>query len=350
MTHGGTRPGESGFDVETPFAAVALCERPVVALTAWLTRALVYCAGTGRILQLVTPPASRLTVPLVAALRETGARWVVYDPDRRAYYDGMCGVPMRFDDGAFRHDDPLAAAAPGGPEPSRPVVATAYAAPPPPTGRHLRVRLEVKHEANSWTRIGGPIETLFQTLTGRPPAGWGPVEPVDREWRTTDLTRFCREEVPTHSWVTVTGPGDLPAMALLEVTRVADGVQESIDVTVGYPLPDQPPLDELAGLTDRLAGAHQLSWLYAETCLGRLDLTRPAHAEGIPLPIALAIGPGVTGPVPAGTTVALPPRVRIGPAQRPTDWYQLSRGDSPAGWEALIALLTGIKTGTSGLT
>jgi hypothetical protein len=325
-------PDELDVDVSTAAAAVALHDTPVVALTARLSRIMTACAPAGRELQLVTPPTTRLTLPLVSLLDDTGSHWVVYDPDVPEYYDGMSGLPMSWRDGAFRYfGDPA-----GAPD-REPPAARAYAGPPPPSGRQLRLRFEVSHEATGWTRLGGALEAVFRALTGQPPVGWGLNEPVSQLWRTSELTRFARDEVPTHCWVSVVGCGDRPAIGTLEVTRVASGLTETVDLAVGFPLPVEPPLESLAGLADTLARGHRLAWLYAETRLGRCDLTRPAHAEGVPLPVGLALGPegpeltSSGGVSPAGW---LPPN-RIGPPQRPTMWYPLSRGDSLVGWENL---------------
>jgi Family of unknown function (DUF6177) len=326
-------PEELGVDQVTPAAVVVLCERPVVPLSAWLARVVVATAASGRAVQLVTPTTSRLTMPLVSLLQDADSTWVAHDPNRTEYYDGMSGVPMAWQGDAFQYLYPVD---------GEPRVAAGYANPPPPTGRHLRLRFEVRHAATAWTSIGGAVDVVCRALTGQPPAGWGFSEPVSRAWRAADLTAAARDTAP-HGWLIMVGAGDRPAVGAVEVTRVADGVQETAELLLGYPEPVAPPVAELAGLADALAREHRLTFLYAETRLARPDLTRPAHAEGVPLPVGLAIGPGP--PDLAGTALDedIPPPVRIG-SEGSTLWYRLSDGDSIAGWARLGALVEAIRT------
>ncbi|HZA80953.1 MAG TPA: DUF6177 family protein, partial [Actinomycetes bacterium] len=87
-------------DVVTGRVAVVLQDRPVVPLTAWLADAARQCAGSGRGLQVVTPPGSRLTTPLRFALDGPDTRWVVRDGGGSCH-DGLTGRLLHWDGGAF---------------------------------------------------------------------------------------------------------------------------------------------------------------------------------------------------------------------------------------------------------
>jgi hypothetical protein len=318
-------PDLPGVDLRTRTTAVVLCDRTVVPLSEWLSEVLIACAATGLALQLVTPPSSRLTMPLVEVLRDAGYTWVVRD--RGEYYDGMNGVPVSWQDDAFH---PLT-------DPSGPSVSRGFAGPPRPDGRQLRLRFEVAHTVGRWTTIGGAFETACRALTGAPPSGWGLTEPVDQVWRTVDITTFARDQVPNHSWLIAVGAGTAgeSMIGTIEVVRTEMGVLETVELSIGYPASVDLPLAALRDLVDSLAKSQVLTFLYAETRLARHDLTRPAYAQGWPRPVGLAVGPEGQTWLPVDD----PTGVRIGSPQRPTTWYPLSQGDSLLGWDQLADVL-----------
>jgi hypothetical protein len=323
----GSDPDMPGVDLCTPTTAVVLCNRTVVPLTEWLSEVLIACSPTGRELQLVTAPTSRLTLPLVQVVRDAGYTWVVHDRERGEYYDGLTGVPMSWQDDAFyRRVDP-----------SGPKVAEGFAGPPPPDGRQLRLRFEIQHAADSWTMLGGAFEAACRALTGQPPAGWGTAEPVDQPWQTADITAFARDHVPTHCWLIAVGASTdgRSLIGTIEATRVDTGVLETVDLCIGYPASTQPPLAALPELVESLAHRYTMTFLYAETRLARHDLTRPAYGEGLPLPVGLAVGPAGQKWLPADDSSG----VRFGPPHRATTWYALSQGDSLLGWDRLADVL-----------
>lgn len=319
---------EPNIGMLTDNSAVVLCDQPLVPLSNWFLGILHACAKTGRRLYLVTPPTSRLTLPTVSVLLAATGRWVVHDHASAQYYDGLWGPTVAWRDGVF---EPTEVA-----EEEQVSVSERFRAAAPPTGRQLRLCFEVQHAASRWTTLGGAVEALCRAFGGAPPAGWGPAEPVTRLWRASELTAFAREQAPTSCAVILVGGGDRPCVGTLEVTRTPGGVSETAELVFGYPRSEQAPVERLRPTIDTLACAHNLSWLYAETRLARADLTRPAHAEGLPIPVGLAVGSEV--PPPSGAESG-PVPYPIGRSERPTVWYELSEGDSLAGWTALSRVI-----------
>ncbi|WP_277819702.1 DUF6177 family protein, partial [Streptomyces silvensis] len=69
-------------DILTESTAVLLADRPVLPLTAWLSDAIRATADSGRALHIVTPPETRLSLPLRDALTGPPNRWVVQHPQK----------------------------------------------------------------------------------------------------------------------------------------------------------------------------------------------------------------------------------------------------------------------------
>lgn len=315
----------------TEKATLVRSDRPLMPMTRWLLGSMIACLDSGRNLQLLTPSNSRLTMPLASFLVAAGNSWVVHDRDTDQYYDGFSGLVLTWRDGAF---EPVADSADGVAP-----VSEQFRPPLPPAGRQLRLCFEVQHAASRWTRLCGAIETLCCAFAGAPPAGWGTAEPVTELWRPSELTAFARDRVPTHCGVILVGEGERPCIGTLEVTRTADGVSETVELAFGYSSPEQPPLDRLAATIDALASEFHLAWLYAETRFARPDLTLPAHLEGLPIPLGVAIGPEGASPAGVHTRSTAPMAQPIGRPERPTVWYELSAGDSLDGWAALSTVM-----------
>src|SRR5690606_29244416 len=92
--------GQPVVDVLTDTTSVVLADRPVLALTTWLSEVLRGTAESGRALQIVTPPHVRVSAPARATLLQVPNRWVVQEPEQ-GYYDGLSGAVLRWRDGAF---------------------------------------------------------------------------------------------------------------------------------------------------------------------------------------------------------------------------------------------------------
>ncbi|CAM5237081.1 hypothetical protein SVIOM74S_09310 [Streptomyces violarus] len=159
--------GAPAVDVLTDSTAVVIQDRPLVAMTSWLSDALRTAATADRALQIVTPPSARLTLPTRTALRGVPNRWVVQDPEH-GYYDGLSGAVLHWKDGSFIpvHDEQGATR-----------VAEAFT-PTPDTGdRQLILTLRTRQPAEENLALGHALEAAFQHLTGAPPAGWSTPNP-----------------------------------------------------------------------------------------------------------------------------------------------------------------------------
>src|SRR5207249_3937854 len=67
--------------------------------TKWLADGLRVCGETGRGLQIVTPPTSRITMPLRLVLTGPSSRWVVRAEG--GYHDGLTGATLGWDGESF---------------------------------------------------------------------------------------------------------------------------------------------------------------------------------------------------------------------------------------------------------
>ncbi|MQY04445.1 DUF6177 family protein [Actinomadura macrotermitis] len=301
----------STVDALTDKSMVVLQDRPVVALSAWLADAARECAGTGRTLRLVTSLESRLTLPLRAMAAAGGVQWVVRHGD--SYYEGLTGRPLRWDGAAFVPVPEARDYAPG--------FTTRPAA---PVGMRLSLVQHVRHGADG--DLGGPVVRLLQLLTGKPPLGWGPAEPLENPWRPDRFTEYVRGRAAAQ--VIVAGDGPRPAQATAAFGAVEGGVTEATTVTVGYAPEDPPPLRHLPSLVASLAADRPPASLFVQLTPGRADLTTEPRWTGAAAPVAMAVAGEVAGP--AGL-----PAQRIGPMTL----FTLGDGRSPDGWQRHQALL-----------
>lgn len=286
-------------DALTDRAMIVLQDRPVVAFSAWLADVLRVGGETGRRLQVVTPPATRVTVPLRLILSGPNATWVVRDGG--GYYDGLSGVPLHWDGAMF------------GPVPDATTHAPGYTTPPDqPVGAQLTLTFRVRG-----TRLGVAAEEVCRALTGEPPAGWGTAEPVIRVWRTEDLADFFAERGSRPTWLTVVGAG---LVGTLLVSATPDGLDESVTLVLGYLDPGQVPIARLPDVAGGL-GAGLVSF-FAQLAPGRADLTTAPRWLGPPGPV----GMGVTG------AASSPPGL-LGRPIGPVTWYDLGDGRDQDGWQ-----------------
>jgi Family of unknown function (DUF6177) len=318
-------------DVVTGRVAVVLQDRPVVPFSAWLADAVRVCAGSGRGLQVVTPPHARLTTPLRFALDGPDTRWVVRDAHGHTCYDGLSGRRLEWDGEAFV---PI----PANRDPAPPL-APEFADRSGTPGRQLVLEVRLRHPATATARLGGALEALCAVLTGEPPRGWGTAEPATEPWDRKELTAFARRRAPAPTLLVVVGGGRRPAVGTVRVARAAAGVDETVNLVVGGP--DEAPLDALPEVAEALATAEPLVSMLAQVCPGRTDATWEPRLAGLPVPVGLAVGADEVAHLGLDHALAAPVPLarRVGAQDRPAVWFQLGDGTTPAGWDRLAAVL-----------
>ncbi|MFF1482408.1 DUF6177 family protein [Streptomyces sp. NPDC058301] len=265
-------------DIQTDRVSVVVQDRPVIALTTWLSNALAETATQGRALQLVTPPTSRLTLPTRAALAFGPHRWVVQHPET-GHYDGLRGARLHWNDAAFTEGS--------GPD-GTPRVAAPFTAPagaPTPEGeRQLAFSLRTVHVATADLVLGAVLEAAWQHLTGAPPTGWGTAEPVNLPWSKRELTELARTRaqkgLPT--FLIALGTPEQPAIATTQIVPTPAGIEEHTTLALGYGPDDAVPLETLPELTKHLTARHNLTAVLATLRPARRDLTATPHAENPP--------------------------------------------------------------------
>ncbi|MFC5184013.1 DUF6177 family protein [Actinomadura harenae] len=312
----------STVDALTERAMIVLQDRPVVPLSAWLVDALADAARSGRAVQLVTPPESRITLPLRLGAAASGPHWVVRDGD--AYYEGLSGRPMRWNGAAFEPVPDARDYAPG--FTSRPAG---------PVGAQLGLTYRVRHGAAD-PEVGGTAQRMLQLLTGKAPLGWGTAEPVAEPWRPDRLTEHVRNRESAR--VIVAGDGPRPAQAVCDFTAAGGGaVNEATTVTVGYAPQDPPPLAHLPQLVGAIAADRPVASLLVQLTPGRADLTTEPRWTGTASPVALAVAGAVSSP--QGI-----PGQQVGPPRAPMTLFPLGDGRSAEGWQRHRRLLQHLQT------
>ena len=319
-------------DVLTDTTAVVIQDRPLIAMTSWLSDALRTAATADRALQIVTPPTARLTLPTRTALRGLPNRWVVQDPEH-GYYDGLSGAVLHWKNGTFT---------PVQDEQGATRVAEAFV-PAPDTGdRQLILTLRTRHPADENLVLGRALETAFRHLTGAPPAGWSTAEPVNLPWSTRQLTDLARARAPRPTWLVAVGHPDRPALAAVRVLRTPAGVEEDITLALGYGSDETPPLDAIEELATALDTEHGLVTLLTTVRAARCDLTVPPSLEAPPLPVSFTLGSaeaGAIGQARAGhPPLGLMP-TRLGLAGKPALHYPLCDGTDRDAWSTFQRLI-----------
>lgn len=154
---------QPAIDVLTGKVAVVIQDRPVVAMTAWLSDAFRAAAEAGLGLQIVSPAGTTLSPAVRDALGGWPSRWIVQD-ERDGYYDGLTGAVLRWQDGAF---DPVLS--PDATEDdARTPVAAAYQEVHDTGDRQLGLTFRMMHPADERLVLGGGLETVWRELTGEP--------------------------------------------------------------------------------------------------------------------------------------------------------------------------------------
>ncbi|CAM5539166.1 hypothetical protein GCM10010329_28190 [Streptomyces spiroverticillatus] len=338
---------QPAVDVLTDQVAVVIQDRPVIAMTAWLSGALTATAAQGLGLQIVTPPGTALSPAVRPSVSRAPSRWVVQD-EECGYYDGLTGAVLSWRQGMFR---PV----PGeeGPETETPEtaqsapVANAFRQVAETGERQLTLSFRTVHPADDRLVLGGPLEAVFQALTGRPPAGWGTAEPANSPWSLRQLTDLARSRAPEPTWFVVTGAPDRPALATLRVHRTTAGVEQDMTVTFGYGADEHPPLDALPAAAEALATRHHLVSLLAQIRKAPRDLAVRPRFEPPGAPAGFAVGPDEVRAMPGDrarrTPLATAP-LPLGPATRPGLYYPFRADPADlSGWQDLARLLTHLK-------
>jgi hypothetical protein len=335
-----TAGAHPAVDAVTPRAMVVLQDRPVVAFNQWLAEALRVCGVSGRGLQIVTSAGSRLSLPLRLVLTGPSSLWVVRDD--AGYYDGLTGRPLLWDGGAYVPVPDARDYAPG---------YLSRSAEPP--GAQLTLTFRVRRGQGEL--LGGAAGHLCQSLTGRPPVGWGTAEPAANLWNLEEMTRLFRQRSPRATWLALVGGGPLgqgaqeaqsdggtPAgghrrtvIGTMLLSAAQGGAEEAVTLAVGFPPDDPPPVSALPTLIGAVAAEHGLASLFAQLSPGRADLTTEPRWMGSPAPIGMAVGAEMgIGPGPADI-----PGQPIGDPRSPSMWFALGDGRSPDGWRRYEQLM-----------
>jgi len=245
-------------DVLTPKASVLLQDRAVVPLLGWM-------APEGRALQVVTPPTSRLTLPLSLALAGPDDRWVVADGD--GFYDGLTGHHLRWDGECF------------GADPQRPGHAPAFTAgSESASGGQLFLSLESRVPQGE--QLAAALAQVCQSVLGYPPTGWGRTEPAGRRW---DRARFTEALGGRGGRAVVVCSAGM--VATTSVVPLQDGSHlEQSTIVIGFADPSTVPVPQMSGIVARLPGVTAAS---AQVRFGRPDLTVEPRWTGAPVPIQL---------------------------------------------------------------
>jgi hypothetical protein len=328
--------GLPAVDVLTDSTAVVLADRPVIALTSWLSEVLRAASGSRRALQIVTPPDVRLSPAARTTLAQVPNRWVVQDPDC-GYYDGLSGAVLRWQDGTFTP----ALTADG-----KSTVAQSFTATGPSAERQLHVAFRTRHAADPNLLLGGALETAWRTLTGAPPAGWGTAEPVNLPWSPRQLTDLAHERAPQATHLVSVGAPDRPAVGTFRVTRTGAGVEEDVHLTLGYGADEDLPLDAVQGLAQSLVGEHGLVTMLVSVRRAGRDLMTPPRLEAPPVPFAFTLGPDdvrAIGLDHAGRPPGARRPGRRGAPPRPALHYPLGDGSDPQSWTTFQQLTQHLK-------
>ncbi|MGI5481574.1 DUF6177 family protein [Streptomyces lavendofoliae] len=308
-------------DVLTPRAAVVLQDRPVVAATTWLTDLMQSTVPSGRELQIVTPPGTRLTLPTRSLLAKVPARWVVQDPEC-GYYDGLTGAVLHWHEDRFTE----ATTADG-----RIPLADAFRTGAPARDeQQLHLSIRTIHPATDGLLLGGALEAAWQTLTGTTPAGWSTAEPVNLPWSSRQLTELARTRAQkgASTWLVAVGALDRPAIATCRVIHTPAGIEEHIALALGCTTDRIAPLDVLPELAETLATRHNLTSMLTHLRPARADLTTPPHHESPPVPLSFTLGPDAVHTIGRAQAESLedPRPMRLGSAVRPALHYVLGDG------------------------
>ncbi|WP_406371773.1 DUF6177 family protein [Streptomyces sp. NBC_01550] len=333
---------QPAIDALTDKVAVVIQDRPVVAMTAWLSDAFRATADAELGLQIVTSPGTTLSPAVRNSLTGWPSRWVVQD-ERDGYYDGLSGAVLRWQNGMFA---PVEAADATPDDPRTPVAASfkEFA----DTGeRQLAISFRTVHPADDRLVLGGALEAVWRELTGNPPAGWGTAEPANLPWSLRQLTDVAHDRSPAPTWVVVVGGPDRPGLATVRISRTTGGVEEDVTLAFGYGAGEEPPVDALPRVAEILATRHHLQSMLIQIRKARRDLAVPPRFEGPGVPVAFVLGAEEVRAMPGDRARRTPlsePPVQLGPKTRPALYYPLPGDPSDlSGWQDFERLMRHLK-------
>ncbi|MFF3791133.1 DUF6177 family protein [Streptomyces sp. NPDC001981] len=333
---------QPAIDALTDKVAVVIQDRPVVAMTAWLSDAFRATADAELGLQIVTSPGTTLSPAVRNSLTGWPSRWVVQD-ERDGYYDGLSGAVLRWQNGMFA---PVEAADATPDDPRTPMAASfkEFA----DTGeRQLAISFRTVHPADDRLVLGGALEAVWRELTGNPPAGWGTAEPANLPWSLRQLTDVAHDRSPAPTWVVVVGSPDRPGLATVRISRTTGGVEEDVTLAFGYGAGEEPPVDALPRVAEILATRHHLQSMLIQIRKARRDLAVPPRFEGPGVPVAFVLGAEEVREMPGDRARRTPlsePPVQLGPKTRPALYYPLPGDPSDlSGWQDFERLMRHLK-------
>ncbi|MGI5425823.1 DUF6177 family protein [Streptomyces sp. CA-179760] len=334
---------QPAVDVLTDKVAVVIQDRPMVAMTAWLSDAFRAVANAGLGLQIVTPAGTRLSPAVRGSLPGWPSRWVVQD-EQDGYYDGLTGAVLRWSNGLFvTVDSPEAT-----PEDPRTPIASSFQQGTDDTGeRQLAISFRAVHPADDRLVLGGAVEAVWQEVTGEPPAGWGTEEPANLPWSLRQLTDVAHERAPEPTWLVVVGTPERPGLATVRITRTQAGVEEDVTMVFGYGPGEQVPTDSVVAAAEALATRHDLQSMLVQVRRARRDLSVPPRFEGPGVPYAFVLGAEEVREMPGDrarrTPLAEAPR-ELGPKTRPALYYAFPGNPSDlSGWQDFERLMRHLK-------
>ncbi|MFE7329006.1 DUF6177 family protein [Streptomyces sp. NPDC057565] len=333
---------QPAIDALTDKVAVVIQDRPVVAMTAWLSDAFRATANAELGLQIVTAPGVTLSPAVRGSLPGWPSRWVVQD-ERDGYYDGLSGAVLRWQNGLFAPVE----AADATPEDPRTPVAASFKEVADTGERQLAVTFRTVHPADERLVLGGSIEAVWRELTGAAPAGWGTAEPANLPWSLRQLTDVAYDRAPQPTWAVVVGSPDRPALATVRISRTTGGVEEDVTLALGYGPDEDMPLDALPRAAEILATRHHLQSMLVQIRKARRDLAVPPRFEGPGVPLAFVLGAEEVREMPGDRARRTPlsePPVQLGPKTRPALYYPLPGDPSDlSGWQDFERLMRHLK-------
>lgn len=256
---------------------------------------------------LATDGLTRLTMPLVWALRRAGGVWAVEESDG-GFRDGLTGQGF----GSALVQELFAGREPHFAE----KVATTMPLNWPATGEHSRsgsggdnpwtawqvkVSVRVEHSGQSASRIGASAEALLHAVqqhetasgerVGSWPASWGVVEPPLTSWNREFLGQHFGQV--NRRQVTFVGQPGYAATGVLRVERTKTAVREWTDAV----LSSRFSAREADGSTDgarrafqELAGRQHVTSGLVLGRVGQWDVSVRSQGEEKPEPVALYLG------------------------------------------------------------
>ncbi|MFF5277559.1 DUF6177 family protein [Streptomyces sp. NPDC000133] len=333
---------QPAIDALTDKVAVVIQDRPVVAMTAWLSDAFRATADAELGLQIVTSAGTTLSPAVRNSLTGWPSRWVVQD-ERDGYYDGLSGAVLRWQNGMFATVE----AADATPDDPRTPVAASFKEFTDTGERQLAISFRTVHPADDRLVLGGALEAVWRELTGNPPAGWGTAEPANLPWSLRQLTDVAHDRSPAPTWVVVVGSPDRPGLATVRISRTTGGVEEDVTLAFGYGAGEEPPVDALPRVAEILATRHHLQSMLIQIRKARRDLAVPPRFEGPGVPVAFVLGAEEVREMPGDRARRTPlsePPVQLGPKTRPALYYPLPGDPSDlSGWQDFERLMRHLK-------